>query len=245
MSAGRSYGILVRVYTPNVEDVPKRVSRALAHVHQILAVSEKFPELKRVAFLVPRDYDCGQTYQALLDRVVAEGLTNRIEVYTPPGYHSCEVLNQGLIEFSRDTSHAIIISGKAMSYLTTSSLAAIDAAFAKGAKVAGLAVDELRDIVLEGRVQNTLAAWDIGALFSVGAFDCKTDVEEIAPLIRLARKFGPCIAPIDVEQGTLDVHTDVAAQERHRQVMTTKLRCQQAECERLESNFAFIREAIR
>lgn len=244
MSAERSYGILVRVYTPKVEEVPKRVDRALAHVRQILAVSEGFPALRRVMLLVPRDYDCGGTYQALFDRIGAEGLRGRVGVYALSGYHSCEVLNQGLLELSTDTSHALIVSGKAMPYLTLPALLAIDKAFTKGAKVAGLAVDELRDIVLEGRIQNTFAAWDVDALLGVGGFDCKTGVEEVAPLIRLVRKFGHCIAPIAVEGGTLDVHTSATAQARHEQVMKTKLDAQKAECERLEADFGFIRNAI-
>lgn len=243
MCSGRTYGILVRVYTPKVEEVSKRVDRALVHVRQILTVSEEFPALRRVMLLVPQDYDCGQTYHTLRSLIAMEGLQDRVGAYALRGYHSCEVLNQALVELSTTDSHALIVSGKAVSYLTVTSMRAIDHALEEGAKVAGLAVDELRDIVLDGRVQNTFAAWDVDALLGVGGFDCKTDVEEVAPIIRLARKFGLCIAPIDVESSALDVHTSASAKERHKQVMATKLDCQQAECERLGSDFESIHNA--
>ncbi len=245
MSASRMYGVLLRVYTPKTEEVAGRVDRALKHVRQILTVSGKFPALRRIALLVPRDYDCGQTYRMLLGRIVDERLHHRVAVYTPFGHHSCEVLNLGVkIELESSISHALIVSGKAMPYFTVSALTAIDKAFENGAKVAGLAVDELRDMVLDGRIQNTFAAWDIKALLGVGGFDCKADVEEIAPLVRLVRKFGPCIAPIDVWNAALDVHTSATARERHEQVMATKLNCQLAEFVRLGSNSEFIRKAI-
>ena len=244
MGTERTYGVLVRVYTPKAEEVESRVGRALEHARRILAVHEEFSALKRVVFLVPRDYDCGKTYQALLCGLKEGGLQSSVDIYAPPGYHSCEVLNEGLGELYGSVSHALIVSGKAMSYLTHSALLAIDQAFARGAKVSGLAIDELCDIVLAGRIQNTFAAWDINALLGVGGFDCRTDVEEMAPLVRLALQFGRCVAPIEVEGSSLDVPATATAQERHRRVMATKLEKQQAECRRLGACFEFIRGAI-
>jgi hypothetical protein len=241
MSVECLYGIMVRVYTPEADEVSGRVERAVTHARQILAVSEEFPALRRVMFLIPIDHDCGETYSALRTRVLEEELNGLVEVYALPGYHSCEVLNQGLLELSMGTSHALIVSGKALSYLTAPVLATIDNAFKSGAKVA---VDQLRDIVLEGRIQNTFAAWDIDALLGVGGFDCKLDVEEMAPLIRLARKFGPCIAPVNIGPGALDLHPSSEAQARHTHVMAEKLGRQEAECKRLGSSFDFIRESV-
>lgn len=236
----RTYGVLLRVYTPKTEEVTDRVERALRSVRQILEVN---PVLQRTILLVPRDYDCGQTQQALSKRISVEGLKDFVKVRAPHGHHSCEVLNDGLMEL-RGVSHALIISGKAVSYLTPAAMLAIDQVFEKGAKVAGLAIDELRDIVLAGRIQNTFAAWDVDALLGVGGFDSKTCVEEITPLVRLARAFGPCIAPIDFDGVKLDIHTSETARKSHREVMMNKLARQHAECMRVGSDFQFIQDAV-
>lgn len=244
--AERSYGILLRVYTPKAEEVPDRVERALKHAQQIKKVQEKFPALRRASFIVPQDYDCGQTAETLLKRFNDEGMSHDVTVSTSSGHHSCEVLNYGLADLRYDITitHGLIVSGKAMPYLTVENLRKIDDVLESGAMVAGLATDELRDIVLSGRIQNTFAAWDIHALRGIGGFDSRGGVEEIAPLIRLAREYGKCIAPIDVDYGTLDIHKSQTANARHEEVMRTKLERQLEECKRLNSDFEFIRNAI-
>jgi hypothetical protein len=239
---GRTYSILLRVYTPKVEEVEDRVERAVASIRQIIATKDKFPALRQVIVLIPDDYDCGETYQALFNRVAIEGLLGLVEVYAPAGHHSCEVLNQGV--FESKTSHVLIVSGKAMSYLTPSSMVAIDQVFANGAKVAGLAVDELTDMILAGLIQNTFGAWDIDALIDIGGFDSKNGVEEMSPLIRLAHRYGKCIAPIRIDGGTLDVLMSETAKKRHQEVMVTKTERQLFECRRLDSNFEFIQSAV-
>lgn len=244
MDEKRTYGVLLRVYTPKAEEVAERVERALKHVRQILRVSKEFPALQRVVLLVPHDYDCGLVYRALWSRIATEWLKDFVAIYTPHGHHSCEVLNRGLTKLSRDVSHTVIISGKAMSYLTPSTMRAIDGTFADGAKVSGLAVDELRDIVLAGRIQNTFAAWENESLIKVGAFDSKLGVEEIAPLVRMVKKFECCIAPIDVVTGKLEVLASETALARHHEVMTTKIERQQQELKRVDSNFDEISAGI-
>ena len=240
----RTYGVLLRVYTPKPEEVEGRVERAIKHIRQILAVSKEFPALRRVMILVPLDHDCKQTCQALLDRLELDGLSDHVEVYMPPGYHSCEVLNWGLAELSTNISHALIVSGKAVQYLTRDAMLAIDKAFDGGAKVAGLAVDELRCMVLDGRIQNTFATWDIRALIQSGKFDSMVDVEEIAVLIRLARTFGKCIAPIDVVSDSLDLHGTPTSRKRHEDVMRMKTGKQREECTRLGADFGFIQRSV-
>lgn len=244
MSQKSTYCVALRVYTSKFEEVDDRVERALKHVRQILKVSEEFPTLFSVVLIVPNDYDCGHTYRALLERFGTEKLLEKVALCTPGGHHSCDVLNYGMSVAAVDSSHVLIISGKAMSYLTVSAMRAIDEAFADGAKVAGLAVDELRDIVLAGRIQNTFAAWDLEALNAVGIFDSSSGVEEIAPLVRLVRQFGKCIAPINVATGKLDVLSSETALARHREVMTTKLARQQEELARVNSCFSEIKAGI-
>lgn len=240
----RTYGLLLRVYTPKAEEVADRVERAMKHIHHVFDVAKEFPALHRVVIVVPCDYDCGLTYQVLSKRIDAEGLFSMFSILTPTGHHSCEALNFGLVATHLESTHALIISGKAMSYLTKPAMRAIDEAFANGAKVAGLAVDELRDTVLAGRIQNTFAAWDIDALYQVGEFDSKGGVEEMAPLVRLGRKYGRCIAPLDTGAGALDIHESETARARHNEVMLTKLDRQLKEVLRVGSSFVEISSCV-
>lgn len=239
-----SYGILVRVYTPKVSEVADRVERAIKHVQHILKVREEFPAIKSLALLVPSNYDCGNTYTALYNRLVAENLLEIVSICICTGHHSCEVLNRGMIIAGLKATHGLVVSGKAMSYFTSSAMKVIDEAFVKGAKVAGLSIDEHNDIVLDGRIQNTFAAWDILALQRVGEFDSREGVEEIAPLVRLVRKYGQCIAPINVGAGSLDIQESDTARVRHYEVMTTKLDRQSQEVLRVGSNFEEITAGI-
>lgn len=241
----QTYGVLLRVYTPKAEEVPGRVERAMEHVARIRAVSADFPALQHVALLVPSDHDCGETASALHRRLLAESIPD-VAVWALPGHHSCEVLNGGVNGLQgKDTYAALIISGKAMPYLTSAVMRGIDEAFSsEGALVSGLAVDELRDIVLGGCPQNTFAAWVIGALTDVGGFDSRTGVEEIAPLVRLVQKNGPCIAPLDTAGGALDIAQSETARARHLEVMTTKLARQQQELKRVGSSFEEIKSGI-
>ncbi len=237
-----TYGVLLRVYTPKAEEVPDRVKRATLHVRQIQEVAREFPRLKKTMLLVPRDHDCGKTAAALREAVEEFGTS--VEVLDPPGYHSMEVLNEGVHALESHVSHAIIISGKALSYLTAKNLVTVDDAVSAGAKVAGLALPELAGIVRSGRIQNTFAVWDIEALTSVGGFDSKLDVEEVAPIIRLIRLYGPCVAPLECGGTGLDIHGSETAQARHEEVMRTKIEAQQHECERLEATFETIKAGV-
>lgn len=242
--AKRAYSVVVRVYTPKREEVVERVDRAMGHAQHFLKVRKQFPALSRLVLLVPNDYDCGDTLGALLERLSAKGLFGNVVPYGPLGHHSCEVLNFGMSAAAKDSSHALIVSGKAMSYLTVPVMRAIDEAFTNGAKAVGIAADELKELVLVGRIQNTFAAWELDALNKVGNFDSKTGVEEIAPLVRLVREFGKCIAPINVVTGKLDVLSSETALARHREVMTTKLARQQDELARVNSCFSEITAGI-
>jgi hypothetical protein len=223
------------------EDVSDRVAKVLKNARQALDVAAEFPELRFVKIVVAEDYDCGKTLPSLTSKIKADqNLAAHVEVLGVRGYHSCEVLNLGLRAFSAEATHALIVSGKAMPYFTAKDLRKINSAFAKGAKVAGLAVAELRDIVLSGRIQNTFAAWETATLHEAGMFNSANDVEEIQPLVRIVRKFGRCIAPIDVPARPLEI----LARDRHEQVMREKETNQLEECNRLGVDFGFIRRGV-
>lgn len=241
----RGTALIVRSYTPKQDEVEDRAVRALKvarDAHKLTLTGA--PALNPITFLVPTDHDCGKTANAIREKI-AEAALDRVLIIEAYGHHSSEALNEAVFTL-RDfqMARAVIISGKAASYLTEATLAAIGVAFAQGAKVVGVAVDELADIVCKGRVQNTFCAWDIPALVGVGVFDSKGGVEEIAPTVRLIKRYGPCVAVLTTEGGNLNILQSETARARHDEVMRTKAPRQQQEVERLGVDFAFLRSGI-
>jgi hypothetical protein len=231
----RKYAILLRVYTPKKEEVEDRVARAINHAHQLANLANKHGGIRKLFFLVPREHDCGNTADALASRLALERISFDIEVVRSPGHHSSDTLNDGVIRASTLATHVIIISGKALGFFTLDVMHKIDTALSViNFRAVGVAVPELRDIVLSGRVQNTFAVWHIAALRDVGLFDAKNGVEEIAPLVHLCSKYRTCIGVLDVctEKHGLDISNSDTAQDRHKEVMSTKITRQLEELKR-------------
>jgi len=196
----KKIGLLLRSYAKTTEDVPGVVSRALKSIEHACSLRDKNGEriFSRVAVIVPRDHDCGHTRWEIVRALPISELFQPALIRDVPGHHSCGALNEGIVILdSFNIDYAVIISNKAIKALTVPVVEAIIEAFAKGAKVVGVAVDELQEFVLEGRIQNTFAGWDVRALREVGGFDSLAGVEEVIPLARLVETFGPCVAPIE------------------------------------------------
>lgn len=244
--ATQRYGIVIRSYTKKPEEVEDRAQRALEvaqRAHQLHF--GRTPVFSTIILLVPKDYDCGQTADAIRKKFAAENL-DRFVVLEAAGHHSCEVLNRAsqMLLDVHNVDRMLIMSGKAAEYLTAAAMENIDLAFDRGAKVVGFAVDELADIVREGRVQNTFCAWDLKALFATGGFDSRTGVEELAPTVRLVRDYGPCVAVLEAPGGKLDILQSETARARHAEVMATKEARQLNEARRMGVDFVFIREGV-
>lgn len=149
--------------------------------------------------------DCGLTTTALKAVIHDAHVVEITE-----GDKFVQILNAGLrLQADKGVTHTMILSKEATSYLTLVTLAKMIVAFHKGAMVAGVHMPrELGTSVLEGRIANTCAMWDVEALLLSGCFDPYSSslangeaerpagVEEIIPLIRLVRHYGNCIAPI-------------------------------------------------
>ena len=244
----KSLALLVRQYTPKPEEVEDRAARALKIA---LAANQLFLHgklaFKVITFLVPVDYDCGETARAIRNKLRDAHLEGRTLVLEATGYHSCEALNEAVQALHNlgDITNALIMSGKAASSLTEPVLKAIDDAFAAGAKVVGVAVDELAEIVLEGRVQNTFCGWKINPLLIVGGFKAKNGVEEIGATIRLLRMYSQCIAVLDpMGKKPLDILQTETGRARHVEVMETKTARQIQEAKDAGVDFTFIKRGI-
>jgi hypothetical protein len=233
------------VYTPKEDEVEGRVARALGHALQVARMRKEFPMLGKLIFLVPRKHDCGNTAAALRSRFALLAETSNVLVLEADGHHSCGVLNAGVLEAEKcGSTHATIISGKAMGYFTPEVWTKIEEVFDAYPDLGavGVATDELREIVLAGRLQNTFLNWNISRLQEVGLFDSETGVEEMAPLIRMCQKYGRCLGTINQSGGELNIADSETARARHAEVMQTKSARQYAECERLgfEDGFNFL-----
>lgn len=119
----------------------------------------------------------------------------------------------------------LLVSPEASSYLNERVMNEFQEAFTAGALAVGLAITELQDSIMKGRLANTFAAWSLEAAITHGGFnkaaamksekdltanmkkgfDPKTGdmrfypyhgVEEIRLLAELVANHGPCLAPI-------------------------------------------------
>lgn len=245
---GKKIGLILRSYTKRPEDVAGVVARAVKSVARASTLLDSNGEeiFSAIIVLVPQDYDCGETAKALKKELkLFEDCAPSVVSLEVSGHHSCGVLNQGVAALDGLVDYAVIISNKAIQALTADIMEAMLEAFDNGARVVGVAVDELQDIVREGRIQNTFAGWDVLAFGDVGGFDSEKGVEEISPTVCLIRQHGPCIAVLDpVEKPTLDIRKTADGDARHKEVMNTKLARQLAEVQRVGSDFDFIKSGI-
>ncbi len=244
----KKFGLLLRSYAKTKAEVSGVVERAIASIRRAdeMRDEEGNAQFGQIVVIVPRDYDCSSTAELIRKHMDFIVPNSRVAVIEPKGHHSCGALNAGVdLLWDACYKRVVIISNKTIVALTAPAMTAISAAFQEGAKVVGVAVDELGDIVRQGRVQNTFAAWDIKALVGVGVFDSDGGVEEIAPSIRLVRKYGQCIAVlIPSEIPVLDIRQSQDGVARHREVMVTKIARQGHEMFRLDADHDFLEKGI-
>lgn len=244
----KKIGLLLRSYAKKPEDVAGVAARAIKSIEHARSLYDDSGDLMigKIVVLIPADYDCGETAFAIIQALPVSVPEDEVFVIEVLGHHSCGALNHGVEVLSTlGVEYAVIISNKAIEALTTDTMVAMSEALDNGAKVVGVAVDELQEIVLEGRIQNTFAGWDIRALLDVGGFDSENGVEEFSPTVRLILEHGPCIAVLDpTDKPALDIRKSADGKARHEEVMTTKRKRQQEEADRMEVDFIFIKNGI-
>lgn len=245
-------GLIIRSYNKAgkaEEDVAKDIRRAAANAKKATAVTIDGSSIfEKVLFVVPTDHDYGGTARQLRAAFEGEGVSSAVSVFEAKGHHSCGALNEGMQKLRRGGCHfGVIISGKAIDYLTSATMRAMVVAFADGAKVVGVATDELAEIVEVGRIQNTFGGYDLEALFSVDppGFDAENGVEEYAPVARIIRKYGNKVAVLRPSNlPPLDIRNSADGKARHEEVMRTKDGRQQAEADRVGMNFDEVKVGI-
>ncbi len=229
----KKVGALLRCFALESRLVDNAVALALASIERMLSVSVQGRQfVSRVLILVPMDEaytqkDCGETAGKLREAIKARGWNKSVLVHEVRhgGDMFVGILNYGMVKLLRSgCDYGIVLSKEAEAYFTSEAAEDLVSAVEAGAKVAGLAITELTESVMQGRITNTFAMWDLEALGQAGNFDFRNaaprkeaqiksvaeawdsgknfytynnaGVEEIIPLIQLVRMFGSCIAPI-------------------------------------------------
>ena len=260
-------GVLIRVFAQKEDDIPNRielVEKLMNRLHYSnLMGAERIP-FRAIDILVWADQrfdnsmtkpDCGKTAQALREHFSGQELVRIREVKS--GDLFCGVLNYGVAFQTRDRiDYSLIVSPEAFPYITYETLMAVVDAAAAGALAVGVAIDELRESILEGRIANTFALWHNISLMTVGGFDCRAElpeddrfayyfrgwdgeptnmvlsgVEEVRPLARMVQTFGACIAPV-MPQGEVDSGYQIPDSQKQPELFERHVRKMRSKTER-------------
>ncbi len=195
----KKIGLLLRVFAAREELVAGQVEKTIEAVrHASLLHNYGKTVFSRVDILVPRDdrfedSDCGKTVDALWTVIpVAFPAPLPFVVSIRPIWHGdifCSVLNRGVaIQMREGMDYSAILSAQVASYLDYETFDAVICALEDGAKVAGVALEELTESIRKGRIANTFAVWDNVALMTVGGFDLRARKprkgEKLVPYLR-------------------------------------------------------------
>ncbi|MFA5099213.1 MAG: hypothetical protein WC461_03345 [Candidatus Paceibacterota bacterium] len=227
--ARKKVGLILRVYAAKEDQITARammIEKAVAAAREATVDGQQL--IRRIDVLVWSDKnytesDCGQTAAALREKFSGEKNLFISEFFY--GDIFCGILNYGIVhQLRHGVDYSIIASAEAFSYMTPETTEAMVDAACSGALAIGVAINELTQSILDGRLANTFAMWDNVSLMTVGGFDLRAakpandsvayfmrgwspekeenvfyhlaGVEEVIPLARMVETFGPCLAPI-------------------------------------------------
>ncbi len=229
----KKVGALLRCFAREPKFLASTLEVTLASIEKMLSVKVSgMPFISRIEVLVPRDesyveHDFGGTAASLRQAIASRSWKNVFVTEVKHGDIFVGLLNYGMAKLLRGgCDYGVVLSKEAESYFSVEAAEDFIRAAESGALVAGLAINELTESIMQGRIANTFSMWHIMSLIQVGCFDlrnakqkketpitCRAEawdaqkghwqydlagVEEIIPLIRLMRTFveQPCIAPI-------------------------------------------------
>lgn len=259
-------GVTLRAFASKPESVQKTVDSVRKTLLNLDAVAyhDEFGPTIDVDIAVPVnknfvDADCGElvpALHALIETMELNGV--EVKIHETNADLFCGLLNQmAAVQLERGCTHTVVISMGCADYITLGNMQALVKAFRSGARAAGLALNELEESIMAGRLANTFAGYDILSLLTVGGFDLRCSnapvsnpkklagVEEIPTLLRLASLYGACIKPIMPEtKSTWALPTDPADLERHNKKMASKYERQTAFAEQLGGSFADLEVAV-
>ncbi len=174
-------GVIIRSFAAKPELVEGQVKAVVDAVQRVLAVEIAGKKaITRVDVVVPMDQrfgdcDCGQTADALRSELHIALAPYGIKVVVSEISHGdifCTALNYAIgLQMEDRISYSIILSTQVRSYFNAPTLEKMFEAAEKGARVVGVALEELTDSIRDGLIANTFAMWHLPSLASVGLFD--------------------------------------------------------------------------
>lgn len=220
-------GLLLRTFATKEDDVARRVELMQRVIDRVNDTAIDFPVFSRIDILVYADRrypdaDCGKTYGAMIDTF---GRNENIFIEEVPfGDIFCGLGNYGFAKQLRGgMDYSMTMSPEVHSSLRLDNLDPMIEALDQGARAVGLALNELEQSVLEGRLSGTFMIWNLMSLLTVGGLDLRAarphndreahymrgwhpargevyyplaGVEEMIPLARMVEYFGPCLAAV-------------------------------------------------
>lgn len=248
-------GIIFRTFASKEAQLEERVNLLEQAIEKSLNLSFKDrPIFRFVDILVPSNpnfpsVDCGLMVEALKQRWGSE---RRVRIHKTMGDLFCGTLNAGVsIQMESGLRYSLIASPDAHEYITNENVMGMLIKADGGAKVVGLAINELRESIWQGKIANTFCLWHNRSLLTVGGFNLLSaepenekrshylegadkdgkpqyykinGVEEVIPAALLVKTFGKCIAVVNPENADqkYKVVTDPEIQKRHVAKMATK-----------------------
>lgn len=228
--AERKVGLLIRGYATKESDIPSRIAmmdELVAKARIATVAGERF--IRRTDLLVwanttdyPRQADCGKLASAL--KLHFKGQRDVFVHNIERGDPFCSILNYGIgMQLRAGCDYSVIASSEANAYWDSDIPKRMVEAACKGALAIGVAINELTQSVLQGRLANTLAMYHNMSAVAAGLFDLRASkpkddknaryvkgadkdgnavyyhvggVEEVILLSRMVDLFGACIAPL-------------------------------------------------
>ncbi len=176
--ARKKVGMILRVYATKEEHIPDRVAmveKAVAAARRTTVDGKQLIQRIDVLVWADKNYadaDCGQTAGVLREKFRNEQNLFVLEIAF--GDLFCGILNYGIMhQIRHGCDYSLIVSSEAFSYMTPETMSAMVDAACEEALAIGVAINELTDSILEGRLANTFCMWHNESLGTVNLFDLR------------------------------------------------------------------------
>lgn len=180
--AQNGFGLIIRSFASTPELVPDQVNKVVNLVKRALETRiEGMFLFRRIDVLIPTDgrfgdCDCGDTSKELR-KVLYELEDSTPRTFVSEVTHGdifCGVLNYGITrQLKHGIDYSMIVSTQVSSYFNNETIEKMLEAIDSGALVVGIALNELTDSIMAGRIANTFALWNNESLMSVSGFDLR------------------------------------------------------------------------
>lgn len=186
--ATRNAGAIIRVFCKKREEIFDKTRRVWALVKAIEKSAVDMGNfmttnfVKRIDIVVWADNkylekgkpaaDCGGTADEL--RGIFKNRDNVFVHEFRDGDLFCDLLNYGVyLQIRHACDYSMIVSPESHEYVTPETMGSIVDALSNGALVAGVAISEITQSILEGRIANAFSVWHNATLHKAGYFDSK------------------------------------------------------------------------